>query len=198
MKTSLQIKNKPVRIQKFRKESKTLFKEKTLLNAFVYPSRGILNIASTSRNATVLAFVVMETTTGVIVTTTTPTRTTQGICDYIQGMQSASYVPDSQIKTTPTLADKSVIRYGVTGPGWIVSPADDPKVTITLPDPVTGEAPYVKKIIISPHTNVEKVKVTLTKQLDNGSNIQIEGHFGVKCNRRDRLFSGLETGESKD
>ena len=116
----------------------------------------------------------VETTTGVIVTTTTPTGTTQGVCDYIQGMKSASYVPDSQIKTTPTLADKSVIRYGVNGPGWIVSPADDPKVTITLTDPVTGEAPYVKKIIISPHANVEKVKVTLTKQLDNGNNIQIE------------------------
>ena len=121
-----------------------------------------------------LAFVVMKTTTGVIVTTTTPTGTTHGVCDYIQGMKSASYVPDSQIETSPTLADKSVIRYGVTGPGWIVSPADDPKVTITLTDPVTGEAPYVKKIIISPHINVEKVKVTLTKQLDNGNNIQIE------------------------
>ena len=116
----------------------------------------------------------METTTGIIVTTTTPTGTTQGVCDYIQGMKSASYVPDSQIETSPTLADKSVIRYGVNGPGWIVSPADDPKVTITLTDPVTGEAPYVKKIIISPHANVEKVKVTLTKQLDNGNNIQIE------------------------
>lgn len=115
-----------------------------------------------------------ETTTGLIVTTTTPTGTTQEICEYIQGMKSASYVPDSQIETSPTLADKSVIRYGVTGPGWIVSPADDPKVTITLTDPVTGETPYVKKIIISPHANVEKVKVTMTKELDNGNNIQIE------------------------
>ena len=89
-------------------------------------------------------------------------------------MKFASYVPDSQIETSPILADKSVIRYGVTGSGWIVSPADDPKVTITLTDPVTGEAPYVKKIIVSPHANVEKVKVTMTKELDNGNNIQIE------------------------
>ena len=114
-----------------------------------------------------------ETATGVIVTTT-PTGTTQGICDYIQGMKSPSFVPDSQIKTTPTLDDKSVLRYGVTGPGWIVSPSDDPKVTVTLTDPVTGQTPYVKKIIISPHVNVEKVKVTMTKELDNGNNIQIE------------------------
>ena len=89
-------------------------------------------------------------------------------------MKSASYVPDSQIETSPTLDDKSVIRYGVDGPGWIVSPSDDPKVTVTLTDPVTGEAPYVKKIIISPHANVEKVKLTLTKELDNGNQIQIE------------------------
>ena len=89
-------------------------------------------------------------------------------------MKSASYVPDSQIKTTPILDDKSVIRYGVDGPGWIVSSSDDPKVTVTLTDPVTGEAPYVKKIIISPHVNVEKVKLTMTKELDNGNEIQIE------------------------
>ena len=89
-------------------------------------------------------------------------------------MKSASYVPDSQIETSPTLDDKSVIRYGVDGPGWIVSPSDDPEVTVTLTDPVTGEAPYVKKIIISPHINVEKVKVTTTKELDNGNTIQIE------------------------
>ena len=89
-------------------------------------------------------------------------------------MKSASYVPDSQIETSPILDDKSVIRYGVNGPGWIVSPSDDPKVTVTLTDPVTGEAPYVKKIIISPHVNVEKVKLTMTKELDNGNQIQIE------------------------
>ena len=89
-------------------------------------------------------------------------------------MKSASYVPDSHIETSPTLNDKSLIRYGVYGPGWIVSPSDDPKVTLTLTDPVTGEAPYVKKIIISPHVNVEKVKVTMTKELDNGNSIQIE------------------------
>ena len=89
-------------------------------------------------------------------------------------MKSASYVPDGQIKTLPTLDDKSVIRYGVDGPGWIVSPSDDPKVTVTLTDPVTGEAPYVKKIIILPHVNVEKVKLTMTKELDNGNEIQIE------------------------
>ena len=89
-------------------------------------------------------------------------------------MISASYVPDSHIDTLPTLDDKSVIRYGVDGPGWTVSPSDDPKVTLTLTDPVTGEAPYVKKIIISPHVNVEKVKLTMTKELDNGNQIQIE------------------------
>ena len=89
-------------------------------------------------------------------------------------MISASYVPDSHIDTSPTLDDKSLIRYGVDGPGWIVSPSDDPKVTLTLTDPVTGEAPYVKKIIISPHVNVEKVKLTMTKELDNGNQIQIE------------------------
>ena len=89
-------------------------------------------------------------------------------------MKSASYVPDSQIETSPTLDDKSVIRYGVHGPGWIVSPSDDAKVTLTLTDPVTGEAPYVKKIIILPHANVEKVKLTMTKELDNGNQIQIE------------------------
>ena len=89
-------------------------------------------------------------------------------------MKSASYVSDSQIETSPTLDDKSVIRYGVHGPGWIVSPSDDAKVTLTLTDPVTGEAPYVKKIIILPHTNVEKVKLTMTKELDNGNQIQIE------------------------
>ena len=115
-----------------------------------------------------------ETSTGLIVTTTTPTATTQSICEYIQGMRSASYVPDSQIDTSPALDDKSVLRYGVDGPGWIVSPSDDPKVTVTLTDPVTGETPYVKKIIISPHDNVEKVKVSLTKELDNGNTIQIE------------------------
>lgn len=89
-------------------------------------------------------------------------------------MSSASYVPDSQIETSPELEDKSVLRYGVDGPGWIVSPSEDPKVTVTLTDRVTGEAPYVKKIIISPHDNVEKVKCTMTKKLDNGNDIQIE------------------------
>ena len=59
---------------------------------------------------------------------------------------------DNHIETSPTLDDKSVIRYGVDGPGWTVSPSDDPKVTLTL----TGEALYMKKIIISPHMNVEK------------------------------------------
>ena len=116
--------------------------------------------------------------TSTAVPTTTETSTAAGttitICDYIQGMISASYVPDSHIDTSPTLDDKSLIRYGVDGPGWIVSPSDDPKVTLTLTDPVTGEAPYVKKIIISPHVNVEKVKVTMTKELDNGNSIQIE------------------------
>ena len=115
-----------------------------------------------------------KTTTGLIITTITPSATTQTICEHIQGMKSASYVPDNQIKTSPTLDDKSVIRYGVDGPGWIVSPSDDPKVTLTLTDPVTGEVPYVKKIIISPHVNVEKVKITMTKELDNGNQIQIE------------------------
>ena len=119
-----------------------------------------------------------ETTTAKVVTstqsTTAPQTTTQAICEYIQGMKSASYVPDSQIETSPTLNDKSAIRYGVDGPGWIVSPSDDPKVTLTLTDPVTGEAPYVKKIIILPHDNVEKVKLTMTKELDNGNQIQIE------------------------
>ena len=62
----------------------------------------------------------------------------------------------------------------VDGPGWTVSPSDDPKVTLTLTDPSTGEAPYVKKIIILPHVNVEKVKLTMTKELDNGNQIQIE------------------------
>ena len=116
--------------------------------------------------------------TSTAVPTTTETSTAAGttitICDYIQGMISASYVPDSHIDTSPTLDDKSVIRYGVDGPSWIVSPSDDPKVTLTLTDPVTGEAPYVKKIIISPHVNVEKVKLTMTKELDNGNQIQIE------------------------
>ena len=106
--------------------------------------------------------------------TSIPTGTTQTICEYIQGMISASYVPDSHIETSPTLDDKSVIRYGVDGPGWTVSPSDDPKVTVTLTDPVTGEAPYVKKIIISPHVNVEKVKLIMTKELENGNEIQIE------------------------
>ena len=89
-------------------------------------------------------------------------------------MVSASYVPDNHIETSPILNEKSLIRYGVDGPGWIVAPSDDPKVTLILTDPVTGEAPYVKKIIISPHVNVEKVKLTMTKELDNGNQIQIE------------------------
>ena len=83
-------------------------------------------------------------------------------------------MPDSHIETSPTLNEKSLIRYGVDGPGWIVAPSDDPKVTLTLTDRITGEAPYVKKIIISPHVNVEKVKLTMTKELDNGNEIKIE------------------------
>ena len=83
-----------------------------------------------------------------------------------------SAIPNSHIETSPTLDDKSVIRYGVDGPGWIVSPSDDPKVTLTLTDPVTGEAPYVKKIIISPHVNVEKVKVTMIKELEIQSRLK--------------------------
>ena len=59
-------------------------------------------------------------------------------------------------------------------PSWIVSSSDDLKVTLTLTDPVNAEAPYVKKIIISPHVNVENVQVTMTKKLDNGNLIQIE------------------------
>ena len=112
-------------------------------------------------------------------------------------MKSASYVPDGQIKTSPTLDDKSVIRYGVDGPGWIVSPSDDPKVTLTLTDPVTGEAPYVKKIIILPHVNVEKVKLTMTKELDNGNRDPDRRYCDDGCSWRNRLFSSCETGIGK-
>ena len=89
-------------------------------------------------------------------------------------MISPTYVSDTQIETSPVLDDKSVIRYGVDGPGWSVSPSDDPKVTVTLTDRVTAQAPYVKKIIILPHANVDKVKLTMTKELENGNKIQIE------------------------
>ena len=90
---------------------------------------------------------------------------------------SATQTPSgthSHVKTSRTLDYKSVIRYGVDIPGWTVSPSDDPQVRLTLTDLVTGDTPYVKKIIISPHVNVEKVKLTMTKELDNGNQIQIE------------------------
>ena len=94
--------------------------------------------------------------------------------------------------------DKSVIRYGVDGPGWTVSPSDDPKVTLTLTDPVTGEAPYVKKIIISPHVNVEKVKLTMTKELDNGNQIQIEDTVALDESRRNSPSTSCETDVCED
>lgn len=106
-------------------------------------------------------------------TTTTEGTTTQVICDYVQGMSSPAYIPDDQIETNPSIADKSVLRYGVDGPAWLVSPNDQPMVKITLTDPVTGEAPYVKKLIIMPHDNVEDVHCVISKQLNNGNVVQI-------------------------
>ena len=45
-----------------------------------------------------------STTTRIVTSTGAPTTTgTTQICDYIQAMKSASYVPDSHIDTSPTL-----------------------------------------------------------------------------------------------
>ena len=65
-----------------------------------------------------------------------------------------------------------MVRYGTVRPGWVVSPAENPKVEVNLDDPVTGESPFVTKIIVDPHVNVEKVKIVADKVLDNGNKIE--------------------------
>ncbi len=105
--------------------------------------------------------------------TTTRKATTEGICDYIQGMGDASIISDAQISARPALPDKSAVRYGVEGPGWTVSPDQEPELNINLSD-LTGQASYVKKIVLAPHTNIRSVQCIMAKKLDNGNQIQIE------------------------
>ena len=70
-----------------------------------------------------------------------------------------------------------MVRYGTVRPGWIVNPVDNPKIKVNLDDPVTGESPYVTKIIVEPHVNVKKVKIVADKVLDNGNKIEFIDKF---------------------
>lgn len=68
-------------------------------------------------------------------------------------------LPDSRIVITPTTSGDADAFRGAEAPGWMVTPADAPKITIQLTKPFTDEPTLLERLNI--YGNVKTISVSV-------------------------------------